>query len=83
VCFSALDVTPYWQFSSVLSTKFEMEDYKAQQARNCYICLMLNDFEIMDYSVQGNSPGTIINAHQNAQLSDDFVFDVLNSDHLL
>lgn len=67
----------------MLSTKFEMEDYQAQQARNCYICLMLNDFEIMDYSVQGNSPGTIIDAHRNAQLSDDFVFDVLNSDHLI
>jgi hypothetical protein len=53
-----------------------MENYQAQQARNCYICLMFNDFEILDHSVQGNSPGMIIDAHQNAQLSDDFVSDV-------
>jgi len=44
---------------------------------------MFNDFEILDHSVQGNSSGTIIDAHQNAQFSDDFVSDVLNSYHLL
>lgn len=67
----------------MLTTKFEMENYQAKQARHCYICLMFNDFEVLDHSVQGNSPGTITDAHQNAQLSDDFVSDVLNSDQLL
>lgn len=60
-----------------------MAHYQAQQAKNCYICMMYNDFEILDHSVQSNSTGKIIGAHQNAQLSDDFVSDVLNSDHLL
>jgi hypothetical protein len=44
---------------------------------------MFNDFEILDQNVQGNSPRTILDAHQNVQLSDDLVSDVFNSDHLL
>lgn len=67
----------------MLTTKFEIQYYQAQQARNCYISLMFNYFEIFDRSVQGSFPGTIIDPHQNAQLSDDFVSDALNSDHLL
>jgi hypothetical protein len=44
---------------------------------------MFIEFLILDHSVQGNSPGSIIDAHKNARLSDDFVSDLLNSDHLL
>lgn len=44
---------------------------------------MFHDLEILDHNVQGNSPGTIIDVHQNVQLSDDFVSNVLNSDRLL